>query len=78
MAQMLGVFVAPHVGAWIEILVETRSNGLILVAPHVGAWIEIRNYGFSSCVLLVAPHVGAWIEIIAIAPLAQTPQSHLT
>ena len=33
--------VAPHVGAWIEISIETGLIVLIIVAPHVGAWIEI-------------------------------------
>ena len=35
--------VAPHVGAWIEILVPIVFVGGVVVAPHVGAWIEILN-----------------------------------
>ena len=36
-------FVAPLVGAWIEIY-DKLSDGIIeLVAPLVGAWIEIRR-----------------------------------
>ena len=44
MATLTGV--APHVGAWIEII-RLRIYYLVLtVAPHVGAWIEITiKYG---------------------------------
>ena len=38
---ILGVFVAPHVGAWIEILNLHHFQYFLHVAPHVGAWIEI-------------------------------------
>ena len=49
--------VAPHVGAWIEIVRLKPSVPVSLVAPHVGAWIEIIvlfdqliiNEGRSSC-----------------------------
>ena len=34
-------FVAPHVGAWIEIIQPLDTDAPELVAPHVGAWIEI-------------------------------------
>ena len=33
--------VAPHVGAWIEIIYFVKSEFWGIVAPHVGAWIEI-------------------------------------
>ena len=33
--------VAPHVGAWIEILMMIETEASKEVAPHVGAWIEI-------------------------------------
>ena len=33
--------VAPHVGAWIEIIIVQLRHVKIKVAPHVGAWIEI-------------------------------------
>ena len=34
--------VAPHWGAWIEILAALgRANAAERVAPHWGAWIEI-------------------------------------
>ena len=33
--------VAPHMGAWIEILKETAQPETVAVAPHMGAWIEI-------------------------------------
>ncbi len=34
-------FVAPHVGAWIEIFKPAVYPVIDLVAPHVGAWIEM-------------------------------------
>ena len=36
-------FVAPLVGAWIEILSTTIAGGIVGVAPLVGAWIEIYS-----------------------------------
>ena len=33
--------VAPHVGAWIEIVQYCSIAEANLVAPHVGAWIEM-------------------------------------
>ena len=55
--------VAPHVGAWIEILWTWEADMGYRVAPHVGAWIEINiEYKYQSH-SHVAPHVGAWIEI---------------
>ena len=33
--------VAPHWGAWIEILIWRIDNVMRKVAPHWGAWIEI-------------------------------------
>ena len=35
--------VAPHVGAWIEMLKNVIVIVAIIVAPHVGAWIEIKG-----------------------------------
>ena len=35
------IFVAPLVGAWIEIVVISPLLTAFLVAPLVGAWIEI-------------------------------------
>ena len=34
--------VAPHAGAWIEIVRDNVGNKAKLVAPHAGAWIEMR------------------------------------
>ena len=60
-----GVYVAPLVGAWIEIC---RENSVfqkrIPVAPLVGAWIEIHNQIQQLPAASVAPLVGAWIEIV--------------
>ena len=36
-----GFQVAPHAGAWIEIVLSFKGQQLTLVAPHAGAWIEI-------------------------------------
>ena len=33
--------VAPHAGAWIEIMARATAATRLLVAPHAGAWIEI-------------------------------------
>ena len=35
-------FVAPFVGAWIEMLIANNILCVIIVAPFVGAWIEIE------------------------------------
>ena len=37
-------FVAPLVGAWIEINLCSISFDFCIVAPLVGAWIEIANF----------------------------------
>ena len=56
--------VAPHVGAWIEILQPSgKGPEPLKVAPHVGAWIEILKLVRRLRSTSVAPHVGAWIEI---------------
>ena len=45
-------YVAPLVGAWIEIVIGQLNIVDILVAPLVGAWIEISsNTHGSTCVL---------------------------
>ena len=33
--------VAPHAGAWIEMIDEEKFDIIRLVAPHAGAWIEM-------------------------------------
>ena len=40
---MVQEMVAPHAGAWIEILRASRVRVPVAVAPHAGAWIEIRH-----------------------------------
>ena len=54
------LYVAPLVGAWIEIVLLCNNTYRYTVAPLVGAWIEILTYSFPCT---VAPLVGAWIEI---------------
>ena len=39
--------VAPHAGAWIEILTYAATDSPAAVAPHAGAWIEIAISGSS-------------------------------
>ena len=56
--------VAPHAGAWIEILWLASGGFYTEVAPHAGAWIEmLLCQGISLDIINVAPHAGAWIEI---------------
>ena len=57
------IFVAPLVGAWIEIVTQKCINCEKIVAPLVGAWIEILIGDIVRDLLGVAPLVGAWIEI---------------
>ena len=56
-------YVAPLVGAWIEIISQCCNVVEALVAPLVGAWIEISRMTDAAQQALVAPLVGAWIEI---------------
>ena len=42
MEMVCPVFVAPLVGAWIEIVTQKCINCEKIVAPLVGAWIEIE------------------------------------
>ncbi len=57
--------VAPHAGAWIEIINAALISTMSHVAPHAGAWIEIKKASLNLAKPLVAPHAGAWIEIEA-------------
>ena len=40
--------VAPHAGAWIEIILAIRLLAKSRVAPHAGAWIEMSANGGNS------------------------------
>ena len=35
--------VAPYMGAWIEISIDSDTYNKIKVAPYMGAWIEIKD-----------------------------------
>ena len=62
------MYVAPLVGAWIEITLSRRESNFVIVAPLVGAWIEIQFIGANfTATHSVAPLVGAWIEILRTA-----------
>jgi hypothetical protein len=36
------VFVAPYIGAWIEVPVILCNSIYTHVAPYIGAWIEVK------------------------------------
>ena len=57
------LYVAPLVGAWIEIIHLKHKRDTCDVAPLVGAWIEIFEPGETDADEAVAPLVGAWIEM---------------
>ena len=57
-------WVAPLVGAWIEITTLQHCDIEALVAPLVGAWIEIEEPEYERLCNMVAPLVGTWIEIL--------------
>ena len=59
--------VAPHAGAWIEIIIARNGFFQCRVAPHAGAWIEMLREGKNSWHDVVAPHAGAWIEICGLS-----------
>ena len=43
MIVLLHRYVAPHAGAWIEIIIALAFVPYQIVAPHAGAWIEISS-----------------------------------
>ena len=76
--QSFKYWVAPHWGAWIEMVIASPSRVAIPVAPHWGAWIEIRRtMSFMRCAR-VAPHWGAWIEIYMEGKNKMDDESHPT
>ena len=44
----MGKLVAPHAGAWIEIIELLSRKKILYVAPHAGAWIEIIMFTFHA------------------------------
>ena len=63
------LYVAPFVGAWIEIHRYVYIYDIHTVAPFVGAWIEMFPFYTLIASNLVAPFVGAWIEMHTIKGL---------
>ena len=57
-------YVAPLVGAWIEIAKKNVSGQGLSVAPLVEAWIEILICIRPLHPPFVAPLVGAWIVFL--------------
>ena len=51
-------------GAWIEILVKSRTNKAGRSRSREGAWIEIQDVDAFRRVRLCRSREGAWIEII--------------
>ena len=47
--------VAPHAGAWIEILKKSPRKSVNSVAPHAGAWIEM-NPKYQISLLIAGSH----------------------
>ncbi len=47
--------VAPHAGAWIEILKPNNFTLLMWVAPHAGAWIEIFDCTTGRLTVTMSP-----------------------
>ena len=45
-------FVAPFMGAWIEIREKWRNRFKEFVAPFTGAWIEINQFTPFKCELM--------------------------
>ena len=48
--------VAPHMGAWIEMVKDKVRLELIRVAPHMGAWIEISKGEHQLSLISRTPH----------------------
>ncbi len=53
--QRLWSWVAPLVGAWIEIAFLQLTQAMAAVAPLVGAWIEIQLRNFIDLVFASLP-----------------------
>ncbi len=58
--------VAPHAGAWIEILLAFVVGDLVNVAPHAGAWIEIFSVASASSLVGVAPMPPWYIPALSV------------
>ncbi len=56
-------YVAPYIGAWIEIRIKKLLGKPLTVAPYIGAWIEISAFKMFDSFTMVAPYIGAWIEM---------------
>ena len=56
-------FVAPYMGAWMEINSGNHQSQYTPVAPYMGAWIEMCVIAACSDDNCVAPYMGAWIEM---------------
>ena len=52
---ILGVLVAPYVGAWIETTDGLYYEAYTIVAPYVGAWIETYGKEKGICVYQSLP-----------------------
>ena len=62
--------VAPHVGAWIEILLLSMAPELSGSHPTWVRGLKLTHTWNLSPLDYVAPHVGAWIEILKAVAVA--------
>ena len=56
--------VAPHAGAWIEILILAFQTMSFRSLPTRERGLKYFGFWVSTFLLRVAPHAGAWIEIM--------------
>ena len=47
-------YVAPHAGAWIEIIKKLENELKNIVAPHAGAWIEIKIEVLKKAIIMLS------------------------
>ncbi len=55
----IGRDVAPHAGAWIEILSRRKNSTTTTSLPMRGAWIEMVIRSDMQNTVIVAPHGGS-------------------
>ena len=56
--------VAPHAGAWIEMVVRERKRHGYRSLPMRERGLKSERGGQAVGLMTVAPHAGAWIEIL--------------
>ena len=74
MLQKSGILVAPHAGAWIEIIQQGGLANALRSPPTRGRGLKLDAY-VDMLNAQVAPHAGAWIEIIKHIPKRRNTMS---